>query len=140
MHRLRYSSCVIRFRLSAFLMLANFLLAAIAAGMLIHSMIIESRPLAMAGIALMTFCMLLVIVQWMAASLAACPLCHTAVLAPKSCMKHRRARTLLGSHRLRVASSVIFRNRFRCPYCNEFTTMELRETFQRPSYQSSQVD
>jgi len=129
-----------RFRLTAFLTLANFLLAAIAAGMLIHSMITESRPMALAGTALMTFCMLLVILQWVAAGCVACPLCHTPVLAPKSCMKHRRAQRLLGSHRLRVASSVMFRNRFRCPYCNEFTTMELRETIQRPSYQRSHVD
>jgi hypothetical protein len=51
----------------------------------------------------------------------------TPVLAKKRCAKHRRARTFLGSHRLRVAMAVIFTKSFRCPYCHESTALEVRE-------------
>ena len=50
----------------------------------------------------------------------------TPVLAKKDCTKHRHARTFLGSHRLRVALAILFRNSFRCPYCNESTILEVR--------------
>ena len=66
----------------------------------------------------------------MLASLAAktrCPLCLTPVLATKGCSKHRNARTLLGSHRLRVAMSVLFKGRFYCPYCHEPSVLEVRQ-------------
>ena len=56
-----------------------------------------------------------------------CPLCMMPPLQKRGCAKHRTARTLLGSHRLQVALSVIFRGYFRCPYCGEPTTMEVRE-------------
>ena len=29
----------------------------------------------------------------------------------------------MGSHRLRVALAILFKNRFRCPYCNETTAL-----------------
>jgi len=46
------------------------LLVTVAGSMLIHSMITESRTLAMAGTGLVIFCMLMVIFQWFVASLA----------------------------------------------------------------------
>ena len=56
----------------------------------------------------------------------ALPLVLTPVLASKDCAKHRRARTFLGSHRLRVALSILFKNTFRCPYCWEKSAMTVR--------------
>lgn len=48
-------------------------------------------------------------------------------LHPKRCQKNRRARRLLGSYRLRVATGVLLRDRFLCPYCGEATKMAVRE-------------
>jgi hypothetical protein len=140
MHRPRTKSSVFLFRIAAILLFANWLLAPAAVGLLGKSLLTYNHPMTVAGSGLGVFCMLLVVTQWIAGSAATCPLCRTAVLAPKDCSKHRRAKTLLGSHRLRVALEILFRNRFRCPYCNESTTMELRETIQRPQGHRSQLD
>jgi len=34
----------------------------------------------------------------------------------------------MGSHRLRVAMAIMFKNRFCCPYCNESTVLKLPDT------------
>jgi hypothetical protein len=55
-------------------------------------------------------------------------------------MKHPKARSVMGSHRLRVALAILFKNRFRCPYCNESTEMEIRERIDRSHSRRSQFD
>jgi len=65
--------------------------------------------------------------QMILASKARCPLCMTPPLASKRCSKHREARTLLGSYRLRAAVWMVTRGYFRCPFCNEPTAMEPRQ-------------
>jgi len=67
------------------------------------------------------------ITQMILASKARCPLCMTPPLASKRCSKHREARTLLGSYRLRAAVWMVTRGYFRCPFCNEPTAMEPRQ-------------
>jgi hypothetical protein len=137
MHHPRSIATVIRLRLSAFLLLAISLLAIVAAALLTHSIVVHDTSLITVGASIAGSCMLLLIIQWAVASSVGCPLCRTAVLAPKSCMKHRRARTLLGSHRLRVAMSILLKNRFRCPYCNEYTALKIRETITRTGIRRS---
>lgn len=63
---------------------------------------------------------------WFLSSRARCPLCMVPPLHPKSCQKHRRAKRLFGSHRLRVATTVLFRDFFQCPYCGEATKIAAR--------------
>lgn len=128
MHHPRSNSEVLRFRIAAFLLLGNYLLALAIVSLLAHSMLTGNRGLTLIGSGLVIPGFVLLVIQWLVASRTGCPLCRTPVLAPKSCMKHRRARTILGSHRLRVALAILFKNRFRCPYCNEPTALELRET------------
>jgi hypothetical protein len=77
------------------------------------------------------FCVCLVVAlallyRLMAGS-ASCPLCHNQPLVAKGCQKHRKARQLLGSYRLEVASSVLLHNSFRCPYCGESSRCRVRE-------------
>jgi hypothetical protein len=71
------------------------------------------------------------ILQWMVASKARCPLCHTPILADKACSRHRQAKNAFGSHRTRVALAIIFKNQFYCPYCNEPTLLRLRNSVNR---------
>lgn len=75
-----------------------------------------------------------ILLQWMVAQQTNCPLCITPVLASKACAKNRHARKVLGSHRLRVALAILFRNSFRCPYCNEPTALEVRNRLHDPPY------
>jgi hypothetical protein len=140
MHHPRSLAAVIRLRLAAILLLANCLLAVATVGLLIHSLVANNRPWTMVGAALAVLFPMLVVVQWIAAARAGCPLCRTPVLAPKWCMKHRQARTLLGSHRLRVATAILCSNQFRCPYCNESTRLKIREAIHRPRSRSPQFD
>lgn len=127
MHHPRSNTAVMRFRLAALMLAGNCGLAVAAAGLLVQSLVTDNRLLTMIGGSMVILVLLMVVVQWLVASDAACPLCRTPVLAPKSCTKHRLARTLLGSHRLRVATAILLKNQFRCPYCNEPTLMVIRK-------------
>lgn len=128
MHHPRSICDVVRFRLAATLLLGNCLLGATVACMLVYSLMFDDRRLALIGSGLLILVLFLIVAQWIAGLKSACPLCQTPVLSPKSCVKHRRARTFLGSHRLRVAAAIVFKSQFRCPYCNEPTAMTARET------------
>lgn len=131
MHHPRSLAAIRNFQFAAFMLVANRLLATIACVLLFISWIRYDRPLMILGAGVALLSMILVLTQWISASRTGCPLCMTPVLAPKTCMKHRRARAFLGSHRLRVAMAILFKSRFRCPYCNETTSLAVRETLRR---------
>lgn len=132
MHHPRTTAAAWRLRIASLLLLVNRLLISVAVGLLLVSLPANDRHLMIYGLVLAIVGVLLVITQWIAASHAGCPLCRTPVLAPMGCMKHRKARRLLGSYKLRVALSIMFTERFRCPYCNEPTAMDVRETLRSP--------
>ena len=131
MHHLRSNLTVVHFRLAALLLFVICLLAPVALGMLLQSLLTDNFQLTLAGSGLAIVSLGLVIPQWAAAARTGCPLCWTPVLAPKRCTKHRSAKKFLGSHRLRVALAILFKNEFRCPYCNESTALELHTTNHR---------
>jgi len=60
---------------------------------------------------------------WMLSMIASgncrCQLCQTANMRSLKCSRHKKAKRLLGSYRLRVSTSIVFMNSFRCPYCGE---------------------
>jgi hypothetical protein len=126
-------------RIASVLLLGSRLLIPTACGLLLVSVLTNDQRLMISGLLLVLTGFVLLIVQWIAASKAGCPLCRTPVLAPMSCMKHRRARRLLGSYQLRVALSIMFTERFRCPYCNEPTAMEVREKLRTSRLRESRV-
>lgn len=127
MHRLPSHSALIRFRLAAYLMVIGTIVLLSGIGLLGYSIFISHRAHTILGSLLIGAGVFLMIIQWITAARARCPLCLTPALAKKSCSKNRNAKRLLGSYRLRVASSIIFRNQFRCPYCNEPTALEVRQ-------------
>jgi hypothetical protein len=127
LHHPRTHSAIRRFRAAAFLLSTIYLFAPFAAGLPAYSLLVHSREGVILGAALVAACLACVLVQLAVASRFNCPLCMTAVLAPRACMKNRRARTFLGSHRLRVALAILFQNRFRCQFCNEPTRLQVRE-------------
>lgn len=123
MHHLHTRSAVVCFRCTAFLLIVIWLLVPVAVGLLLQSMLTDSPRSALIGSGLMIMALVMVIPQWVMGGHTGCPLCWTPVLAPKSCTKHRKARKFMGSHRLRVALAILFKNQFRCPFCNESTAL-----------------
>lgn len=98
----------------------------VVAGTLAYSIMTDDPGLTKIAIALLALTLLVGILQCLVAARTRCPLCMTPVLARKGCSKHRNARTLLGSHRMRVAVAILFRNGFKCPYCHESSEMKVR--------------
>ena len=126
MYHLRSKHSVAYFKLSSWLLVCKWLLIIVAAAVLVFSIIvIERKPLYLA-IGLFGAVVVMAVLQWTLAAQARCPLCLTPPTAHRRCSKHRNARRLFGSYRLRVACSVILKNSFRCPYCGETTAVEVR--------------
>ena len=139
-HHLRSISAVLNFRLAALLLFVNCLLAPVAIGLLLQSVFFDNPSAGMIGSGLVTFSLVLVIPQWAVGLHTTCPLCWTPVLAPEKCTKHLHARKFMGSHRLRVALTILFKNQFRCPYCDEPTVLEPRNTFHRAPNRWTELD
>ena len=72
-------------------------------------------PLAISG----ATTLVLGLLQSVLSSQTACQLCQTLVLREFKCSKSPNAHPLFGSYRLKVAASIIFTGKFRCPYCGE---------------------
>lgn len=127
MHRLPSKSAIHRFRLAAALQCLKCILAPAAGGVFIYSSIRNDRDLGMMAAAMFVLTVLAMALQWAVATRTNCPLCVSPVLATSRCAKSRHAGRLFGSRRLYVAVSILFRNSFRCPYCNEPTALEVRQ-------------
>lgn len=127
MHRFSSKSAIVRLKLASLLLCLKYLFAVATGGILLYSIAENDQRLTWIAIGSGVFTLGVVIVQWLLAAKTRCPLCLTPVLATKGCSKHRNARTLLGSHRLRVAMSVLFKGRFYCPYCHEPSALEVRQ-------------
>lgn len=126
MHRFPSKSVIVRFKFAALLLCLFFFMIPVAAGTLAYSIMTDDSGLTKIGVALLFLTLLLAFLQSLVALRTRCPLCMTPVLASKRCAKHRNARTLMGSHRLRVAVAILCRNGFKCPYCHESSEMEVR--------------
>lgn len=126
MHRFQSKSTILRFRLTALLLVLKCAMVPLVGGVLVYSFIENDHELAIVALGLGFTTVLMGILQWLLAARTRCPLCMTPVLASKGCSKHRHARSFLGSFRLRVALAVLFRGSFLCPYCHEKSAMAVR--------------
>ena len=134
MHRLRSKSAIFRFRAAALLLCAKCVLWPLTVGLLVYALLISDHKLIMIAVGMMALSVTVVFLQWLVAHRTNCPLCITPVLAKKDCSKSRHSRSLFGSHRLRTAMSILLRNSFRCPYCNEPTVLEVRDRNRHSRY------
>lgn len=126
MHRLPSQAAIRRIRIASWLLCAKCLMAPASLAFLSYSLVLGDHGLTFIALGCLLLTGLVVLLQWLVSQRTSCPLCMTPVLASKRCMKHRKARSFLGSHRLRTALAVIFTNSFRCPYCNEPALLEVR--------------
>lgn len=127
MHRFQTKSTIFRIRIASALLIFGTLLAVTVVVLLIVSFLHSDRELAVKSGLLGGLAAVSLVLHLAFAQRTHCPLCMTPVLARKHCSKHRRARTLLGSHRFRVAVAALFRGQFTCPYCNERSQLKVRE-------------
>jgi cytochrome bd-type quinol oxidase subunit 1 len=127
MHRFQSKSAIVRLRFAAIFLCLSWILSVAAVGLLTYSLIEHNKKLTFVAMGLALAAIFVVVIQWILASRTRCPLCLTPVLASKGCSKHRNAKKLLGSYRLRVAMMVLFKGRFHCPYCHEPSVLEVRE-------------
>lgn len=126
MHQLRSANIVRRFRFAALFLSAKLLFAASSAVVVAVASFQINRDLMGIGLGLGVLAVLCGVLRFWASSHNCCPLCMTPVLSNRFCSKHRRVRKIFGSYRLVVALSILFRNSFHCPYCNEQTAMKVR--------------
>jgi predicted RNA-binding Zn-ribbon protein involved in translation (DUF1610 family) len=126
MHRLPSKKSIIRMRATAILICLKFLTATAAGICISWGIIADDDKSSIAGLALLIATFILAIAQWILAAKTYCPLCHTPVMSSKRCSRSRKARKFLGSYKLQVALAVIFTGRFRCPYCGEPSTLDVR--------------
>lgn len=126
MHQLRSKLTINRFRLVAVLLVLKVLLIPTVLGLLFYSYFVSNREMIQIALGLGGATVLVHILVWSIATSARCPLCMTPVMAKLRCATHRRARTLFGSYRNRVAYGILFKGSFTCPYCHEQTAMEVR--------------
>lgn len=126
MHKLPNKSSIIRFRISAALFCLKTLLIIATITVYAWAFATHDRQLAMIGLWLTGAVVLLFPIRQAIAESCQCPLCRVAVLSPKGCSKNTKAKSFIGSYRLRVALQILLKNCFCCPYCNETTEVVSR--------------
>jgi hypothetical protein len=126
MHKLPNKSSIIRFRVAAALICLRTLLIIATVTVYAWAFATHDRQLAMIGLWLAGAVVLLFLIRQAIAESCKCPLCRVAVLSPKGCSKNTKAKSFIGSYRLRVALQILIKNCFRCPYCNESTEVVSR--------------
>ncbi len=72
-------------------------------------------------------CAAIALIYLLSSHQSKCPLCRSGPMTSSRCARHRTAGKVLGSYRLRVMCSVLFTNRFRCPYCGESTRLKVKD-------------
>jgi len=127
MHRFPRKSIIIRFRFGALLFILRCALIVAGPPLLLVSMLMDMRDLFFTAVAMLALFPVVIVVQWMVATKARCPLCFVQPLMHRGCAKSRKARRFLMSYRLQVAVTALFLGNFRCPYCGEPTEMKARE-------------
>ncbi|MCP5532957.1 MAG: hypothetical protein H7A49_01610 [Akkermansiaceae bacterium] len=134
MHRFPSAAAIRRIRLAALLLVLKCLMVPASAVLLVHGIVMHKIPMVHIGLGLAAASLVLQLLQVLFAARTFCPLCRTPVLAKKYCRKHRSARPLFGSHRLRVAAASLATGKFRCPYCGEPSSLEVRDPSRPRSY------
>lgn len=127
MHRFPSISTIRRIRLASLLVCLRCLLIPAFFVLLVKSVMDHDKQLTLIAVALLPAIGLLTLIELLYSSRTYCPLCMTPVLGHKTCNKHPRARRFLFNYKLRVALSALLRNSFRCPYCNEPSSLTLRK-------------
>jgi hypothetical protein len=129
MHSLPNQSVVRRFRLAAVLLLLKWIFLTAALAVFGYSMILDKREMMLIGIISMAVGVFVSLAHWTVAGRARCPLCFVPSFSHQQCAKSRKALHFLGSYRLIVSLAVLFKGRYRCPYCGEPTAIAVNQRY-----------
>jgi len=127
MHRFPSKSVILRFRFSAVLFILRCALLVLGIPLLLWSMLMDIRESFYIAVGMLGFFPVAIILQWLAATKARCPLCFAQPLIHSGCVKSRKVRRLFFSYRLQVSLTSLLKGYFRCPYCGEPSEMKARE-------------
>jgi hypothetical protein len=126
MHRLPTKSTLWRYRVASCLLFFLIIGLLPAVGILAYGVITRDIPWITISGYIFGGLVLLLLVNFVLTSKLRCPLCLVSPLQNRGCSKHRNVQRILGSHRLKVAKSILVEGHFSCPYCGEMTAMEIR--------------
>lgn len=126
MHRLPSKNVLWRLRLASYLVILQALLLPLALIFLAFGISHRDHQALIISGSLFLFAILLVISNKLMTPILRCPLCAIPPMQNRGCAKHRNVRRLMGSHRLRVATTILACGYFTCPYCDEKTAMKVR--------------
>lgn len=127
MHRLSSHFALWRFTIASLLVVLMFLSAPVALAFVGYGLVSKKYGcLAIAGTVVVAG-LVCGILNFIVSARLRCPLCTVQPLIDRRCSKHKSARKLLGSYRLKVALSILHKSCFICPYCGEPTAMQVRE-------------
>ena len=126
MHRLPSKNILWRLRLVSCFLILEALALPIAFVFLAFGISHRDHQALMISGCLFMVAILLVISNKVMTPILRCPLCTVSPMQNRGCAKHRNVRRLMGSHRLRVATTILACGYFTCPYCDEKTAMKVR--------------
>lgn len=120
MHHQRSPRVVRNLNLGAYHFMFNILLAIGSVGYFIYSAVMyDQRGMMMSGGGAAVWLFSAMIFFLKRASMK-CSLCMSPVWGARKCQKHSKVKPALGiSYRLGIATSIIFKGYYRCPYCGE---------------------
>lgn len=127
MHRLPSKSILWRFHFAAWIVIIKLIGLLPAFGVLGYGVWRRDLQWIVIGGSIFGAIIVLLIFNLLLTSRLRCPLCMVPPLQNRGCSKHRDVKRIFGSHRLKVAISILTSGYFTCPYCGEKTVMEVRE-------------
>ncbi len=129
MHKFSNFAALARFRFAALLLLLKWPLWLAALAFLAYAVATHDHRQSWVGWGLGGVALVLVysVFQAVMAGRCRCPLCMGQPLVRTGAARRRTVKTFLGSYRLRVVMTMLFRGFFRCPYCGEPVEMTVRE-------------
>jgi len=119
MHHQRSTYSLRLLRRGAYHFLFNLVLGIAALSAVAYSTFYNNESWLYTSLGLLGFWILSLIVFYVKGSALRCSLCMAPLWSSRKCQKHKNAKKALGSYRLPVATSVLFKGHYRCPYCGE---------------------
>lgn len=129
MHRHRSSKVLRTLNVSAWQLMLTVVLTVSGICLLGYGILLDLEFWQIVGAGVLGAGVLSLIIFFARSSGMRCPLCMVPLWGNQKCQRNSKAKPALGiSYRLGVASSIVFRGHYRCPYCGEpFNAREARK-------------
>lgn len=129
MHRQQSIESLRSLKLGACHFMFNILMAIVGLACVIAGLIVQENEWLWTGAAITAIWLLSIALFFIMSYSWTCPLCMGRLWVRTGCRRHRKAHQALGvSYRLGIATAVVFRRAYRCPYCGEpFSTTKTRK-------------